>query len=113
MKKPFWKPKTLIKGIFGNGFRNSLKTVTQELSFKLNRLCIQVDGIALGSPLGAIFGNICFFIVKKIGLMNILFNLHKLFTNFFIRYMDGIDLGSPLSAIFGNVFFFSSCRKLV
>ena len=102
MKKPFWKPKTLIKGIFGNGFRNSLKIVTQELSFKLNRFCIQVDGIALGSPLGAIFGNIFFYREEN------WFNEYSIQfrQTFYIRYMDGIDLGSPLSAIFGNVFFF-------
>ena len=59
VKKLFKTPDTLVKGISKNDFRNLLNLVTKESFFTFNnKFYIQVDGVALGSPLGPILANI-------------------------------------------------------
>ena len=59
VKKPFKTPDTLVKGISKNGFRDLLNLATKESFFTFNnKFCIQVDGVAMGSPLGPILTNI-------------------------------------------------------
>ena len=59
VKKLFKTPDTLVKGISKNDFRNLLNLVTKESFFTFNnKFYIQVDDVALGSPLGQILANI-------------------------------------------------------
>ena len=49
----------LIKGISKNDFRDLLNLATKESFFTFNnKFYIQVDGVAMGSPLGPILANI-------------------------------------------------------
>ena len=58
---------TLVKGISKNDFRDLLNLATKESFFTFNnKFYIQVDGAAMGSPLGPILANI-FHIMRKNG----------------------------------------------
>ena len=51
--------KTLVKGIPKNDFRDLLNLAAKESFFTFNnKFYIQVDGVAMGSPLGPILTNI-------------------------------------------------------
>ena len=59
VKKLFKTPETLVEEISKNDFRDSLNLATKESFFTFNSKCyIQVDGVAMGSPLGPILANI-------------------------------------------------------
>ena len=59
VKKLFKTPDTLVKGISKNDLRNLLNLVTKVSFFTFNnKFYIQVDDVALGSPLGQILANI-------------------------------------------------------
>ena len=59
VKKVFKTPDTLVKGISKNDFRDLLNLATKESFFMFNnKFYIQVDGVAMGSPLGPILANI-------------------------------------------------------
>ena len=59
LKKRFKTPDTLVKGISKNDFRDLLNLATKESFFTFNnKFYIQVDGVAMGSPLGPILANI-------------------------------------------------------
>ena len=59
VKKLFKTLDTLVKGISKNGFRDLLNLATKESFFTFNnKFYIQVDGVAMGSPLGPILANI-------------------------------------------------------
>ena len=59
LKKLFKTPDTLVKGISKNDFRDLLNLATKESFFTFNnKFYIQVDGVAMGSPLGPILANI-------------------------------------------------------
>ena len=58
VKKLFKTPDTLVKGISKNDFRDLLNLATKASSFKFNKFYIQVDGVAMGSPLGPIMASI-------------------------------------------------------
>ena len=59
LKKLFKTPGTLVKGISKNDFRDLLNLATKESFFTFNnKFYIQVDGVAMGFPLGAILANI-------------------------------------------------------
>ena len=67
LKKLFKTPDTLVKGISKNDFRDLLNLATKESFFTFNnKFYIQVDGAAMGSPLGPILANI-FHIMRKNG----------------------------------------------
>ena len=52
-------PDALVKGISKNDFRDLLNLATKESFFTFNnKFYIQVDGVAMGSPLGPILANI-------------------------------------------------------
>ena len=54
-----------------------LKPATTESSFIFdNQHYKQIDGVAIGSPLGPTLAKPFFFIMKKFGLMNVLLNLN-------------------------------------
>ena len=54
----FKTPDTLVKGISTNNFRDLLNLATKESFFAFNiNFYIQVDGVAIGSPLGPILAN--------------------------------------------------------
>ena len=59
VKKPFKTPDTLVKVIFKNDFPDLLNLATKESFFTFNnKFYIQVDGVAMGSPLGPILAGI-------------------------------------------------------
>ena len=59
-------PDTLVKGISKNDFLDLLNLATKESFFTFNnKFYIQVDGVAMGSPLGPILANLFFHIMKK------------------------------------------------
>ena len=59
VKKLFKTPDTLVKGISKNYFRDLLNLATKESFFTFNnKFYIQVDGVAMGCPLGPILANI-------------------------------------------------------
>ena len=59
VKKLFKTPDALVKGISKNDFRDLLNLATKESFFTFNnKFYIQVDGVAMGSPLGPILANI-------------------------------------------------------
>ena len=59
VKKRFETQDALVKGISKNDFRNLLNLATKESLFTFNNtFYIQVDGVAMGSPLGPILANI-------------------------------------------------------
>ena len=59
VKKLFKTPDTLIRRISDNDFHDLLNLATKESFFTFNnKLYIQVDGVAMGSPLGPSFANI-------------------------------------------------------
>ena len=59
VKKLFKTPDTLVKGISKNDFRDLLNLATKESFFTFNnKFYIQVEGDAMGSPLGPILANI-------------------------------------------------------
>ena len=59
VKKLFKTLDTLVKGISKNDFRDLLNLATKESFFTFNnKFYIQVDGVAMGSPLGPILANI-------------------------------------------------------
>ena len=59
IKKLFKTLNTLGKGISKNDFRDLLNLATKESFFSFNnKFYIQVDGVAMGSPLGPILANI-------------------------------------------------------
>ena len=61
VKKLFQNPETLVKGISKNEFRDLLNLATKESFFTFkNKFNIQVDGIAIGCPLGPILAYIFF-----------------------------------------------------
>ena len=58
-KETFSNSETLVKGMFKNDFRELLNLVTKESFFTFNnKFYIQVDGVAMGSPLVPILANI-------------------------------------------------------
>ena len=58
-KETFKTLHTLVKGISKNNFRDLLNLATKESFFRFNNnFFIQVDGVAMGSPLGTILSNI-------------------------------------------------------
>ena len=59
IKKLFKTPDTLVKGLSKNDFRDFLNLATKESFFTFNnKFYIQVDRVAMGSPLGSILANI-------------------------------------------------------
>ena len=59
VKKLLKTPDTLSKGISKNDFRDLLNLATKKSFFTFtNKFYIQVDGVAMGSPLGPILANI-------------------------------------------------------
>ena len=59
VKKLFQTPETLVKGISKYNFRDLLNLATKELFFSFNnKFYIQVDNVAMGSPLGPTLANI-------------------------------------------------------
>ena len=59
IKKLFSNPETLMKGISKNDFRDLLNLATKESLFTFdNKFYIQVDHIAMGSPLDPVLVNI-------------------------------------------------------
>ena len=59
VKKLFKTRDTLIRRISDNDFHDLLNLATKESFFTFNnKLYIQVDGVAMGSPLGPSFANI-------------------------------------------------------
>ena len=59
LKKVFKASDTLVKGISKNDFQDLLNLATKESCFTFNNnFYIQVDGVAMGSPLGPILANI-------------------------------------------------------
>ena len=61
VKKLFKIPDTLVKGISKNDFRGLINLATKESFFLFsNKFYIQVDRVAMGSPLGPILANIFF-----------------------------------------------------
>ena len=59
VKKHFQSWETLVQGISKIDFCDLLNLVTKESIFKFqNKFYIQVDGVAMGSPLGPILANI-------------------------------------------------------
>ena len=59
VKKLFKTPDTLVKGISKNDFPDLIDLATKESFFTFNNeFYIQVDGVAMGSPLGPILTNI-------------------------------------------------------
>ena len=59
IKKLFKTPYALVKGISKNDFHDLLNLATRESFFTFNnKFYIQVDGVAMGSPLGPILANI-------------------------------------------------------
>ena len=68
VKALFKTPDALVKGISKNDFRDLLNLATKESFFTFNnRFYIQVDGVAMGSPLGPILANLFFHIMRKTG----------------------------------------------
>ena len=59
VKKLFKTLDTLVKGISKNDFRDLLNLATKESFFTFNnKFYIELDGVAMGSPLGPIMANI-------------------------------------------------------
>ena len=59
VKKVFKTPDTLVEGISKNDFRDLLNLASKESFFAFNnKFYIQVDGVAMGSPLDPILANI-------------------------------------------------------
>ena len=59
VKKLFKTPATLVKGISKNDFRDLLTLATRESFFTFNnKFCVEVDGVAMGSPLGPLLADI-------------------------------------------------------
>ena len=59
VKKLFKIPDTFVKGISKNDFRDLLNLATKESIFTFNnKFYIELDGVAMGSPLGPIMANI-------------------------------------------------------
>ena len=59
VKKLFQTVEALVKGISKNDFRDVLNFTTKESFFTFSNKCyIQVDGVAMGSPLGPILDKI-------------------------------------------------------
>ena len=80
VKKLFETLDTLVKVISKNDFRDILNLATKKSFFTFNnRFYIQVDGVAMGSPLGPILANILFSHHEK-----------KFKPSFYRRYVDEI-----------------------
>ena len=59
IKKPFQTLETLVKEISKANFHDLLNLATKELFFTFNnKFYIQIDGVAMGFPLGPILANI-------------------------------------------------------
>ena len=55
----FQTPETLVKETYTNDLRDLLNLTTKQSFFTFNnKFYIQVDGVAMGSPLGVILANI-------------------------------------------------------
>ena len=55
----FQTPETLVKEAYTNDLRDLLNLTTKQSFFTFNnKFYIQVDGVAMGSPLGVILANI-------------------------------------------------------
>ena len=73
VKKLFKTLDTLVKGISKNGFCDLLHLATKESFFTFNsKLHIQVDGVAMGSPVDLILVTFSFHIIRKAGWINVL-----------------------------------------
>ena len=88
VKKLFKTPDALVKGISKNDFRDLLNLATKESFFTFNnKFYIQVDGVAMGSPLGPILANIFLSHHEEILLNKCLI---KFKPSFHRRYIDDI-----------------------
>ena len=85
--------KNCAKDLFPNNFYSGklstkdlcelLKLATTESSFTFdNKLYKQIDGVAMGSPLGPILAHAFLCHYEKIGLINVLLNLNDIFVLF-------------------------------
>ena len=84
--------KNCVNDLFSNNFYSGklsrkdlyelLKLATTESSFIFdNKLYKQIDGVAMGSPLGPTLFTTFSVVMKKYGLMNVLLSLSLWFTN--------------------------------
>ena len=84
--------KNCVNDLFSNNFYNGKlsrkdlyelpKLATTESSFIFdNKLCKQIDGLAMGSPLVSTLTNAFLCHYEKLGLMNVLLSLNLRFTN--------------------------------
>ena len=88
VKKLFHNPQTLVNGMPKNDFRDLIKLATKESFFIFNnKFYIQLDGVAMGSPLSPILAKIFLSHHEETWLNKCLIEFKP---SFYRRYVDDV-----------------------
>ena len=104
MQNWYLRKETLVKGISKNDFCDLLNLATKESFFKFkNKFYIQVDGAAMGSPLGPILANIFLSDHKKKWLNKCPIDVNQVFIErmllVFLYFLNHLNLPTPFANI--------------